>query len=139
MGDLVNFGPVWYNPHSLANILSLTMVHQVCHVTMDSAADAAMLVHRLDGSIMRFRKYDTGLYVYDVADNNSRSPVTNYCLIHTVDDNESLYSRRDVIGAKRAGDLYIKLLGRPSVIKIKIQLIAFFSQKQLFSKISISI
>ena len=64
VGDLNNFGPVWYNPKSLANILSLAEVRVKCRVTMDTAVEAAMLVHKLDGSVMKFQEYRTGLYYH---------------------------------------------------------------------------
>jgi hypothetical protein len=50
MGSIKNFGKVWYNPDSMANILSLAEVRKVRRVTMDSDADAALHVHLLDGS-----------------------------------------------------------------------------------------
>ena len=36
VSTLPNFSNVWYNPRSLANILSLCVVCQVCHVTISS-------------------------------------------------------------------------------------------------------
>ncbi|KAI2506981.1 hypothetical protein MHU86_7478 [Fragilaria crotonensis] len=50
MGDFPNLGPVWFNPASIANILSLAEVRKVCRVTMDTTTESAMCVHRLDGS-----------------------------------------------------------------------------------------
>ena len=37
IGDLGNFGSVWFNENSLANILSLAAVRRKCRVTMDTA------------------------------------------------------------------------------------------------------
>ena len=42
VGDLPGFGPVWYNPQSLANILLLAEVRKLCRVTMDTSLAAAM-------------------------------------------------------------------------------------------------
>jgi hypothetical protein len=41
MGTVANFGKLWYNPNSIANILSLAEVRKVRRVTMDSSSDAA--------------------------------------------------------------------------------------------------
>jgi hypothetical protein len=55
VGTVKNFGDVWYNADSLANILSMAAVRKVCRITMDTSVEAAMNVHRKDGSIMKFR------------------------------------------------------------------------------------
>jgi hypothetical protein len=36
VSDTAVFGAVWFNPESLANILSMAHVHRLCHVTMDT-------------------------------------------------------------------------------------------------------
>ena len=54
IGDLGIFGTVWYNESSLTNILSLAMMRKVCQVTMDTAKEAAIVVHRRDVSEMKF-------------------------------------------------------------------------------------
>ena len=50
LGDFPNLGEVWFNPDSIANILSLSAVRKICRVTMDTTAETAMIVHCLDGS-----------------------------------------------------------------------------------------
>jgi hypothetical protein len=65
VGDFPNLGEVWFNDNSIANILSLADVRKVCRVTMDTADEPAMTIHRLDGSTMKFREHNCGLYVYD--------------------------------------------------------------------------
>jgi hypothetical protein len=53
-GYLKGFGLVWYNPNSLANILSLASVTKRCRVTMDSAVENCINVHRANGTVMKF-------------------------------------------------------------------------------------
>jgi hypothetical protein len=48
MGTVTDFGKVWFNPESLANILSLVQVRWVRCVTMDTQAEAAFHVHNSD-------------------------------------------------------------------------------------------
>lgn len=50
-------------PRSIAKILSLKEVRRVCRVTLDSDQENAFLVHRLDGTIMRFVEHECGLYL----------------------------------------------------------------------------
>jgi hypothetical protein len=62
MGSIENFGKVWYNPLSIANILSLSDVRKARRVTMDSNNDAALHVHLLDSSgFLHFKEHESGL------------------------------------------------------------------------------
>jgi hypothetical protein len=67
MGTVTNFGDIWYNEASLADILSMAAVRKVCRITMDTSGEAAMHVHRKDGSTMTFREYQSGLYYYNAS------------------------------------------------------------------------
>jgi hypothetical protein len=113
VGDVTNFGTVWYNPQSLANILSLADVRKICRVTMDTAVESAMCVHKADGSLMKFIEYTTGLYYFDTAKTNARKHNLHYTFVTTVNGNKSRFHRREVEGADRARALY-KKIGRPS-------------------------
>ena len=109
VGDFPNLGEVWYNPHSIANILSLSDVRKVCRVTMDSDAGLSINVHRLDGSIMPFIEHPSGLYVYNPNPNDN---VSAYTLLSTVAEQKRLFSRREIEAADEARALCRKL-GRP--------------------------
>jgi hypothetical protein len=111
VGDFPNLGEVWYNHKSIANILSLADVRKVCRVTMDTANEPALHVHRLDGSVMTFTEHPSGLYVYK--GNPTNASVAGYTMISTVARQKELFSRREVASADQARDLYHKL-GRPS-------------------------
>ena len=111
IGDFPNLGEVWYNKDSMANILSLAEVRKVCRVTMDSSDEPAMIVHRLDGSEMKFTEHDSGLYVFK--DNFTNAPVSGYTMVTTVAEQKKLFSKREVKAADVARDLYWKI-GRPS-------------------------
>jgi hypothetical protein len=55
VGDFHNHGEVWFYHASIASILALAYVRKVCRVIMDTYDEAAMIVHRLDGSEMNSR------------------------------------------------------------------------------------
>ena len=111
VGDFPNLGEVWFNEQSIANILSLSEVSQVCRVTMDSHDKKALNVHRKDGSVMVFAEHPSGLYVYD---SNVTSPNINpYTLVQTVTAQKKLFTPRQVQAADGARALYRKI-GRPS-------------------------
>jgi hypothetical protein len=112
MGTVTNFGDVWFNEDSLANILSMAAVRKVCRITMDTFIEAAMHVHRKDGTVMTFKEYKSGLYYYNAYPKQSNT--TNaYLFLNTVACNKGNYTRREIEGANKARALY-KKIGRPS-------------------------
>ena len=81
---------------------------------MDSAVSPSFHVHKLDGTILTFSEFSSGLYFHDTA----KTPLTNstinaYTLLNTVSRNKSLFTRREIEGADKARTLY-QQLGRPS-------------------------
>jgi Reverse transcriptase (RNA-dependent DNA polymerase) len=108
VGDIANFGMVWYNPDSLANILSLAAVRKQCKVTMDSSVEPCFLVHRNNGNIMKFLEYANGLYFHD-----PEAPTSDFTFVSTVQQNKQLFTNREVTNADAALALHQKL-GRPS-------------------------
>ena len=114
IGDFPNLGEVWYNRNSIANILSLAEVRKVCRVTMDTSDEPALVVHRVDGTTMKFAEHPSGLYIYQR--NPTNVPVTgysSYTMVSTVAEQKRLFSRREIKSADVARALYRKI-GRPS-------------------------
>ena len=112
-GDHTIFKTVWYNTNALANILSLASVWKKCCMTMDTAQEAAFIVHCKDGSLMKFMEFRNGLYFYNVPKrNNTKAHISDYLFVTTVENNKSIFTRRKIQGADKARNLYIKL-GRP--------------------------
>jgi hypothetical protein len=108
VGDIKNFGTVWYNPESLANILSLADVRKQCRVTMDTKIEPAMCVHRPNGKIMKFVEFVNGLYFHNPIEN-----VTDYTFVSKVDQNKRMFTDSEVANADAALSLHRKL-GCPS-------------------------
>ncbi|KAI2510045.1 Reverse transcriptase (RNA-dependent DNA polymerase) [Fragilaria crotonensis] len=114
VGDFPNLGEVWFNRHSIANILSLAEVRKVCRVTMDTFDEPALIVHRIDGSTMKFVEHPSGLYIYKR--NSTNVPVTgysSYTMVSTVAAQKRMFSRREIRAADVARELYRKI-GRPA-------------------------
>jgi hypothetical protein len=111
VGDLPGFGTVWYNKDSIANILSLAAVRKLCRITMDTLVEPAILVHKTNGTIMKFTESDTGLYYHEAKPIST--PSTAYTLLNTVANNKKLYTPRQLEQADLANRLYA-LVGRPS-------------------------
>jgi len=109
VGDIKNFGTVWYNPDSLANISSLAAVRKLCCITMDTSVEAALCVHCSDGSITKFIEYGLGLSYHDAAaavQPNSNENVIDYSFVSTVANNEAQFPRWEIEGADKARALY---------------------------------
>lgn len=121
VGDLPGFGTVWYNEGSLANILSMAAVRRICRITMDTQVEAAIYVHKANGQVIKFLESSNGLYYHDVRTFNQNEPSppphpSSHALafMNTVAQNQSLYTRRQLLGADLAKRLY-ELVGRPSM------------------------
>ena len=116
MGTVKDFGLVWYNPDSIANVLSLAQVRLVRRVTMDTELLPAFCVHHLDGSgATIFAEHESGLYLYDastVVSNHSKAPIVSYSCLQTVAQNKTKFTTRQVEAADAARKLY-RLIGRP--------------------------
>ena len=113
IGEFRNLGDVWYNRASIANILALSDVRKVCRVTTDTSSEAAMVVHRSDGTMMKFVEHPSGLYVFKGSPTNSTSKIgCAYTLLSTVAEHKQMFSRRQIEAADAARSLYRKI-GRP--------------------------
>ena len=103
IGDLAGFGEVWYHPKSLANILSLAAVRKICRITMDTRNEAALVVHKHNGTELKFYEHFNGLYYHDTkATPHSKQNFHMYTLLHSVTQNESLFTKRQVHDARLA-------------------------------------
>jgi hypothetical protein len=127
VADVRNLGQVWYNPDSVANILSLAEVRRVCRITMDTQITPTITVHKLDGSQMIFVEQPDGLYAFDTRispsnqgahDTPSNSSPPPFSLLQTVKENKSWFTRREIEAADNARRLY-RILGRPSQKKFE--------------------
>jgi hypothetical protein len=119
IGDLAGYGTVWYDPMSIANILSLSRVIEKFHVTYDSEHGGSFLLNRPDGTAREFQRSDRGLYFSDFATtvrHDVQSPQDTssaIVMVNTVAANKSNYTNADYLKAVSARELQIKI-GRPS-------------------------
>jgi hypothetical protein len=66
VGDLPGYGTVWYDPRSIANILSLSKVNQKYHVRYDNS-DGKFVLTKADETVIHFVESSTGLFFFDTA------------------------------------------------------------------------
>jgi AAA ATPase containing von Willebrand factor type A (vWA) domain len=116
---------VWYNPNSIANILSLALIVDTYRVTLDSRIEHAFTLWLEDNAYIKFHKRHR-LFVYNsTSDPVTISPkreaalkTTDVSLLQTVSENERMYRRRDVEMAKAAMNVS-KLLFHPAQSKFE--------------------
>jgi hypothetical protein len=91
---------VYFNPNSLANILSLAQVQKMFRVTMDTAEEPTMMVHLSDDLILKFTQCGSGLYFYDIKEISAN--VNSYSFLSTVRSNKDYFNRKEIEGADKA-------------------------------------
>ena len=108
IGDLAGYGWVYYNPHGIANILSMANVESSgCRITYDTYKGGDFKVHS-NQKVLSFRRLTCGLYALDARKK------TSFSLINTVDENKQMFTPRQIQQAQDARDLY-EMIGFPSL------------------------
>jgi hypothetical protein len=103
--DLPNYGVVWFNPDSIANIISMSEAERRGHKILYTPG----CLHLLDPEqtfTMDFKMNKARLYAYKV-------PVQGTNLIQTVSENTQFFTPRQIEMAKQARNLH-QMIGRPS-------------------------
>ena len=81
---------------------------------MDTRKEAAFILHKHNGTTIKFQEHSNGFYYYDTVNNNhSNGNLHLYNLLNSVNQNESLFTKRQIEDARLARRLYITV-GRPS-------------------------
>ena len=124
-----NDEPTWFDPTSIANVLSLAKLAKKHRITFDSAIDTAFNVHT-KGGIVKFEQTPEGLYAFKppqsyleavAATKNMRPPTKTHgadYLMSTVNENRKGYTHRQFESAKAARRLY-HIVGCPTVTNFK--------------------
>jgi hypothetical protein len=108
MGVLPGYGPVWYDPVGIANIVNLSRVREKYHVSFNSDHNI-FVVTKPDGTVFEFKQSDSGLHFYDLASNKRKGAV----MVDTVASKKSRYTNEDYSRAVIARQLQIRV-GHPS-------------------------
>ena len=111
--------PIWYTLDSVGNILALCDIQRLCRVTLDTATEAAFLMHLPNNVVLRFIEHDNGLYLLVPSVNpTTKLPIYSYSCVSTVTDNRAVLTRWELEGADRARQLY-RTIGRLSQRKFE--------------------
>jgi hypothetical protein len=105
--NLPNYGIVWFNQHSIANLISMPEAEHRGNVISYSPG-CLKLTDKDNTSTMRFKMNPSGLYVF-------KAPHLGLSLVQTIHENSKFLKPRQIESAKRARDLY-KMIGQPSSV-----------------------
>ena len=100
---------VYYNEHSLGNIISLFDLIKVRDIviTLDSREGNGFNVV-YDNKLYYFAPFDTGLYYFDtskapqIVSDKTKSSISPYSLLQSVEHNKKFYSMAEIKGADNA-------------------------------------
>ena len=113
IGDLPGYGPVWFDPRAIANVLSLKLVKEKYKIEYNSNGDEGFVVTKPTGEIFRFIESASGLHYLDMSEHDKTKIENTTLVVNTVKENRRNYTNNDYLWALRAQELQI-IMGRPS-------------------------
>ena len=113
VGDLPGYGPVWFDPRAIANVLSLKLVKEKYHIQYNSNKDDGFVVTKPTGEKFKFIQSASGLHYLDTTIQDTNKIADTTLLVNTVKENRKNYTNNDYLHALRAHELQIAV-GRPS-------------------------
>ena len=121
VGDLGNYGKVWYHPNGIANILSLAKVKEKFRVTFDSTNGNTFIMWKQDGSNKIFKQSATGLYYLETHEGDNEKNQNEdeaMTFFNTVVNNKINFTDNEYNRALLARKLQ-NIMGRPSTSDFK--------------------
>jgi hypothetical protein len=115
-GWLEGNGKVWFDLNEVANILLLSNVERQNSVIYDSENGDSFEVTTSTGVTRKFQHSEIGLYCY-----NTKDDQVGAVFVATVADRMANYTARDILQAKQARTLQMRL-GYPSTTQFKAML-----------------
>ena len=113
VGNLPGYGPLWFDPRAIANVLSLKLVKEKYHIEYNSEKDDGFVVTKPTGERFNFIQSGLGLHFLDTSQGNISKITETVLVVNTVRDNKKNYTNNDYRRALRARELQITM-GRPS-------------------------
>ena len=111
--DLPGYGPVWFDPRAIANVLSLKLVKEKYHIEYNSNKDDEFVVTNPTGEKFKFIQSASGLHYLDTSTQDTNKIGNTTLVVNRVKENRMNYTNNDYLRALRAHELQITM-GRPS-------------------------
>ena len=113
IGDLPGYGPVWFDPRAIANVLSLKLVKEKYPIEYNSDKDDGFVVMKPTGEKFKFVQSGAGLQYLDTTLHDTNKNVDTTLVVNMVKENKKNYTNSDYLRALRARELQVTM-GQPS-------------------------
>ena len=113
VGDLPGYGPVWFDPRAIANVLSLKLVKEKYHIEYNSKKGNGFVVTKPTREKFNFIQSGLGLHYLDTTLQNTCEMTETALVVNTVRENKKNYTNNDYLRALRARELQVTM-GWPS-------------------------
>ena len=113
VGDLPGYGPVWFDPRAIANVLSLKLVKEKYHIEYNSNKVDGFVVTKPTREKFKFIQSVSGLHYLDTSIHDTDKIGDTTLVVNMVKENKMKYTNNDYLCALRARELQIKV-GRQS-------------------------
>ena len=113
VGDLPRYGPVWFDPRAIVNVLSLKLVKEKYHIEYNSAKGDGFVVTKPTGEKFKFIQSGLGLHYLDTMVQDTNKSVNTTLVVNMVKENKKNYTNNDYLCALRAWELQVTM-GGPS-------------------------
>ena len=112
MGYLGDYSqPVWYNPDSSVNIMSMFNVSQQYHLSMNTREANTILMHHHNGDVTEFTPSEHGLYKHALSNNESINEF--WSCIQTIAERQDHCTQHDIQAVNQA-QRFQNIIMRPS-------------------------
>ena len=113
VGDLPGYGPVWFDPRAIVNVLSLKLVKEKYHIEYNSNKEDGFVVTKPTREKFKFVQSGLGLHYLDTTIQDTNISANTTLVVNTVKENKKNYTNNNYLRALRAQELQV-MMGRPS-------------------------
>ena len=109
VGDLPGYGPVWFDPRAIANVLSLNLVKEKYHIKYNSDKDDGFVVTKPTREKFKFIQSGLGLHYLDMMLQDTNKSADTTLVVNTVKENKKNYTNNNYLCALRARELQVTM------------------------------
>ena len=113
VGDMPGYGPVWFDPRAITNVLSLKLVKERYHIKYNSNKDDGFVVTKPTREKFKFIQSVSRIHYLDTLIHDTNKIGNTTLVVNMVKENKMNYTNNDYLCALRACELQITV-GRPS-------------------------
>ena len=109
VGDLPGYGPVWFDPRAIANVLSLKLIKEKYHIEYNSKNGNGFVVTKPTREKFKFIQSGLGLHYLDTMLQNTNKIAETALVVNTVRENKKNYTNNDYLHALKARQLQVTM------------------------------